>query len=126
MSIHWEKILSDPLGLSGYALFLVFGVVTYVIKQRKPANRWVVPSGFILAALCIIGGITIAYRREQKPSPTQPGPAPASASTQPATPPSMHIDKVEQKVSGGNAVAGVQGNVTIQSGAPAQSAKPKQ
>ncbi len=110
MSIPWQKVLTDPLGLCGYALFLVFGIVTYVVKQKTPANRWIVPTGISLAAICVLGGLALAYHREPAASMS-----PANTAA-PST--SLRIDKVDQKIENGNAIAGVQGNVTVTSTPP--------
>jgi len=116
LSIHFEKVLTDPLGLAGYALFLIFGVVTLVVKQNKPKVRWTVPAGFALGALCVIGCLSLAYRRQTVLSqPPPPNIAPS---------PSLKIDKVDQKVNCGDAVAGIQGNV-IASGTCSSNLKPK-
>jgi hypothetical protein len=115
VSIPWEKVLTDPLGLAGFALFLIFGAVTVVIKQRKPTNRWVVSAGVALAALSVLGGLTLAFLRKPLMPVTPPNP------TAPTN--SMQVDKVEQKVGSGNAVAGVQGNVTVT--APSAPTSPK-
>ena len=117
MSIHWEKVLTDPLGFAGYALFLMFSVVTVVVKQRKPRNEWIVPAGFALATVCVLGGLALAYHREPKGSVASPN------TTAPNS--SMHIDKIEQNVGNGNAVAGVQGDVSSSPAPPPNGSKAK-
>jgi hypothetical protein len=106
VSFHWEKVSTDPLGLAGFALSLVFGAVTIVAKQKRPKYKWVLPVGFALAALSIAVGLRLAYLRQfaAPPPPQSPVAAPG---------PSMTINRVDQKVSNGNAVTGVQGEVTI-------------
>lgn len=116
MSVHWEKVLTDPLGLAGYVLFLVFGVVTLIAKRRTALHRWVVPAGFTMAAVLLLSCLYLAYHRKSPPTPVLP-------TTQSPQAASMHINKVDQKVENGNAVAGVQGSVTITS-VPAASRTP--
>lgn len=118
MSVPWEKVITDPLGFSGYALFLVFGLVTLLARQQKPKHEWIVPVGIVLAAVCLIGGLVLAYRRQPV--------APVALPNVAAPKSSMQIDKVDQKVDNGNAVTGVQGDVTITSNPPPKGSKPKQ
>ena len=116
MAIPSEKILTDPLGLAGYALFLVFGVITLILRKRQKKHQWLVPTGAVLACLCVVAGLSLAFLRESRLKP--PPVAPVQ---------SMHIDSVEQTVTSGSAVTGVQGNVTIDEKSPqAQKAKEKQ
>jgi len=134
MSIHWEKLLTSPLGLAGYALFLVFSVITIVIKQRKPTNQWAAPTGFALAAICILGCLTIAYRHEQNSAEQSAKEADKQPPKQ--TPPnqpaqqSLTTGDIHQKADNGVAAAGVQGNITVNTTNPAsqptsQADKPK-
>ena len=111
MAVPWEKVLTNPLGLAGYALFLVFVVVKLLVKQRKPRNNWIVPVGFALAAACVFGGLGLAYLHQSR------------LTVQPT--PSMKIGNVDQKVKNGNAVTGVQGDVTITPDPPPKNSVPK-
>jgi hypothetical protein len=108
MNTSWLKAITDPLGLAGYALSLLFGVVTYTVKQRKPRNSWIAPAGFILAAACILGGIGLAYQRQ-----ITSFSAPATQTPQTPAEQQMDLHDIHQKATCGTAVAGVQGNVTI-------------
>jgi hypothetical protein len=110
------KILTDPLGLAGYALFLIFGAITLVLKKRLKKHYWLIPTGAVLGALCIIAGLSLAFFRGSRLPP--PPVAPVQ---------SMHLDSVEQTVTDGSAVTGVQGSVTIDEKSTAsQKAKQKQ
>jgi hypothetical protein len=115
MGIPWEKVVTDPLGLTAYALSLVFGIVSFEARRRKLKYQWVVPAGFAMAAVCVLGGLSLAYLRE------------AGANLKANAPnPSLHIDKLEQKVGNGNAVAGVQGDVKITPPSASDDPKAKQ
>jgi hypothetical protein len=108
--MQWEKVITDPLGIAGFALSLVFALTTRVISQkRKAQTRWLAPAAYTLAAICIVGGFSLAWHRE---SIAVPPPAPTPAALAPP-PPAIHIDKIDQKVENGAAVAGVQGDVTV-------------
>ena len=61
----WIAVVTNPLGIVGFVLFLVF---TFVGKSRRPFDRNVFLG---LAAVALIAGLTIAYR--QAPESAQPG-----------------------------------------------------
>jgi len=102
----WIKVVTHPLGLAAFALFLVFTVVARRSRGRGPA--WIVRGFFAMAWVTLIGGLVLAYLQVQKA--TQP----------PATVNQQHIDQVNQQSSGSGAVnaAGVQGSVTTNNGQP--------
>jgi hypothetical protein len=52
------KLVTHPLGLAGYALALVFGL----IGKLGPSDRlpWLLPSAIVLAAVSIVGGLLLA------------------------------------------------------------------
>lgn len=123
--MDWTKVITDPLGLAGFALALVFG---FVARTRKPA--WVMPVSIILAAVCIFGSLFLAYERvssEKKEAgkKLEPVAEPPNSRDPPAAANSMKIDKIEQHVERGSAVSGLQGNVTINVPAPQNESKPK-
>lgn len=74
------KIVTHPLGLAGYALALVFGL----ISKLGPSDRvpWVAPAAVALAAVCIIGGLVLANGQVNKVKKTSPPAASAAAVTQ--------------------------------------------
>ena len=125
-------MVTDPLGLAGFALALVFGAASTVIAQKhRRGTRWIVPAGFALAAVCVLGGLFIAYQRvstvkneQNKTLESTTAPTPPNIPTAPTS--TQQIDKVEQNVGTGTAVSGVQGNVTINGPASQKESKPKQ
>jgi hypothetical protein len=104
---EWAKVVTEPLGLAGFALFLIF---TYLGKTKQADHRkWLSPMAFGCAAITLVGGLTLAYLQITKP--TQ---APASLS-KPAPPPIQQTNQVQQLSTGQGSpnVQGVQGDVTI-------------
>jgi hypothetical protein len=98
---EWTKVVTDPLGLAGFALFLVFGMVA---KARKSTERrWLAPVAICLAVAALVGGLTLSYVRTSA--------ARASA----AKPESQQPIQVKQISSGPGSpnVQGVNGNVTV-------------
>ena len=110
--MQWEKVITNPLGIAGVALLLVF---RYLSKRHGP--RWLVPFAYFLATVCIFGGFGLAYYRQSR---SQIKPTAQTISS-----PSMQTDRINQKVDNGSAVAGVQGNVTTNTVAPSEQSKPK-
>src|ERR1035438_3523178 len=55
----WTKVVTDPLGLTGFALFLVFGYLAKV--KRNDERRWLSPVAFAIATVALIGGLVVAY-----------------------------------------------------------------
>jgi hypothetical protein len=104
---EWAKVVTQPMGLAGFALFLVFSCLAKVKKQDE--LRWLSPVAIVLAAVALIGGLALAYVQTPKP--------PASAVQPSNTPPPsrQQNNKVQQSSSGNGSpnVQGVQGDVTI-------------
>ena len=108
------KIFTDPLSLVGDALALVFGLITLKVRMRQKKPNWLLPVVVVLAAVCIVAGLGLAYQRESRLKP------PPQVPTQ-----SMHIDSVDQTVTNGNAITGVQGTVTVQGNSEKSTPLPK-
>jgi hypothetical protein len=114
----WTNVVTQPLGLAGFALFLVFG---YLARAKsKDERRWLSPVAMIVAVMALAGGLVLAYLQTPKPA------APVVKTAAPAT---QQNTQVQQTTSGPGspAVQGVQGDVTItvdQSGANPEHAKP--
>ena len=54
----WIDVVTDPLGLSGFALCLVFLLLTRLRKARSAP--WVMPVFVGMAFLALVGGIWLA------------------------------------------------------------------
>jgi hypothetical protein len=102
---EWTKVVSNPLGLAGFALFLVFGYLARV--KRNDERRWLSPVAVALAFVALAGGLILSYIPTSKLSP------PASPSVEAPTRP--QVNKVQQSTTGDGspAVQGTQGDVTI-------------
>ena len=104
----WTKVVTHPLGLAGFALFLVFG---YLAKaKRNDERRWLAPAAVVLALAALAGGILLSYVQGPKPLPQ-----PAQA-VQAASPSKQQTNSNVQQTSTGEGspnVQGVQGDVTI-------------
>ena len=101
----WTKVVTEPLGLAGFALFLVFGVLSRIKRQKE--LRWMGPVASGMAILALAGGLTLAFLKSSRPSAASPPPA---AAAQP-----IQKNQVEQTTTGPGSpiVQGVQGDVTI-------------
>ncbi len=69
----WIDVVTNPLGIAGFALFLVF---TFVSRSQRPFERNLFMG---LAAVVLLAGFGLAYRHasetppaETKPAATQP------------------------------------------------------
>ena len=104
----WTKVVTEPLGLAGFALFLVFGVLSRV--KRDDERKWVGPVAMAMAVLALTGGLTLAYLKTSSQAAPQPISGPAAQST-----PKPQTNLVDQKSTGAGSpnVQDVQGNVTI-------------
>ena len=106
----WIKVVTEPLGLAGFALFLIFG---YLAKaKRRDERRWLSPAAFAIAAVALIGGLIISYVKVRPPAPVTP----SVETSRPAAPVEQQTNQQIQQTSIGHGspnVQGVQGNVTI-------------
>jgi hypothetical protein len=115
----WIRVITQPLGLAGFALFLIFG---YLAKaKQKDQRRWFSPAAAALAIISVSGGLVLAYVQISKPSTPIPqiGVAPIQ----------QQQNQVQQTTTGPGspAVQGVQGDVTVnvdQSGEQRKERKP--
>jgi hypothetical protein len=105
---EWTKVVTNPLGLAGFALFLIFG---YLAKaKRNDERRWLSPVAIAIAAVALIGGLLLAYVQIPKPVP------PSVQTSKPVAPIQQQTNQQVQQTSTGEGspnVQGVQGNVTI-------------
>lgn len=107
---EWSRVVTSPLGIAGFALFLVFG---YLAKRKRlDERRWITPIAMLLAVAALAGGFVLAY--VQTPNPTLTSPRNSSL---PVTAPSnSQLNKQVQQTSTGQGspnVQGVQGDVTV-------------
>ena len=88
----WAEVVVHPLGLAGFALFLVFMLLAGTMRRSE--RRWVVPVAVAMAVIGLVGGLGLAYWQGREPG-TPVG--------------------VQQETHGdaSPAVADVEGNVTI-------------
>ena len=119
--MDWTKVVTEPLGLAGYALAAFFTLVRQVIaKKRGKEAPWLVPASYVLVVVCIVGGLVLAYRHESKLA----APSKTTISNSPNT--SIQTGSIDQKVGNGSAVVGVQGNVTVNPPVLEKESKPQQ
>ena len=99
----WIKVVTHPLGLTGFALFLVFSFLGRNRQRKKPI--WLTPLAFAMAFIAIIAGLSLSYQQNTHPT------APSSG---------QHIGTIKQTSSGSSTsnVAGVQGTVSLSIIAP--------
>lgn len=57
----WTRVVTDPLGIAGFALFLVFGLLARLKAGRE--RRWLSRASIILASVALLGGLSLAYIR---------------------------------------------------------------
>jgi hypothetical protein len=103
----WTKVVSEPLGLAGFALFLIF---TYLGKVKSGDKRkWISPVAFACAAATLMGGFALAYLQITKPAPSTDSVAKPAATV-------VHQPSIVQQSSSGAGspnVQGANGDVTI-------------
>jgi hypothetical protein len=104
----WSKVVTEPLGLAGFALFLIFAYLAKV--KRNDNRRWLSPVAFAIATVALIGGLVVAYVKVPKPVPQPLQTSKSAARTQQQT-----NQQVQQTSTGEGSpnVQGVQGDVTI-------------
>ncbi len=102
----WVHVVTHPLGLAGFALFLVFSF----LGRMKKKPDWFPIGAYAMALLALVGGLFIAYRQESH--------SPAGAADQ-------QIGSIQQSINGtGSNVAGVKGPVEVNIGGPAATDRP--
>jgi carbon starvation protein CstA len=105
---EWTKVVANPLGIAGFALFLVFGYLARIKKSDQ--HRWIAPMAFVMAVTALIGGLSIAYLQVRtttvQPTQTNQSPAPVNQRQQ---------QQVKQTSTGNGSpnVQGIKGSVTI-------------
>jgi hypothetical protein len=94
----WIKVVTHPLGLAGFALFLVFSFLAKNRQRKKPS--WLASFAFGMAAISLLAGVGLAYRQTTSQLPASQ---------------EQRIGAIQQNSGGesGSNVAGVQGNVSV-------------
>lgn len=95
----WIKVVTSPLGLAGFALFLVFGLASRM--KFKDERRWWSRLAASLAAIALVAGLLLSYFR--------------TSELRNRPPAQQQTNQVHQTTSGQGspAVQGVQGDVSI-------------
>jgi hypothetical protein len=105
---EWAKVVVNPLGLAGFALFLIFLSLLRMTRKRA-GQRWLVTVFIVSALVCLFGGLGLSYKEISRSS---------NASEQKSRPePQLRQDtkQVQQNTTGAGspAVQGVQGDVNL-------------
>ena len=117
-------MVTQPLGLTGFALFLVFGYLARV--KSNDERRWLSPVAVAVAALALTGGLVLAYLQTPKPtSLPQTIATPAQTVAAPSQQPTNQVVTQSTTGPGSPAVEGVHGDVTITVDQSVGQAKPK-
>jgi hypothetical protein len=119
----WTKVVTDPLGLAGFALSLLFSVIAKL--ANKSERKWVSRTAVGAAVFTLVSCLALALLRTTRAVP-QPGGKVGSVGTTTL----QQTNDVHQSTSGPGspAIQGVQGNVTVtvdQSSGNPSSAKTK-
>lgn len=105
---EWTKVVTQPLGLAGFVLFLVFGL--FAKLKRGDERRWLFPVIIVMAGIALLGGLSLSYFQVQRAN------AAVMAAPAPAPAPLKQSNEVVRQTSTGEGspnVQGVQGAVTI-------------
>ena len=116
----WIEIVTHPLGLVGFSLFIVFSL----LARMGPTGRWpwLAPAAVTMAFIALLGGLGLAFRQshrtavQEKPdkAATEKSVANGTGQTQGQAPPGQPTT-IQQQTSGSQspAVSNVQGDVNI-------------
>jgi hypothetical protein len=96
----WSKAVIHPLGLAGFALFLVFGLMGKFGVQSSPS--WLLPVCIAMAVLALFGGLLIARTGQLNKKPPSPSPTTET-----------YDIRQDTRGSESPAIAGPKGSVTI-------------
>jgi hypothetical protein len=116
----WTEIVTHPLGLAGFALFIVFSLLARMGSSgRWP---WLAPAAVTMAFIALLGGLGLAFRQshqtavQEKPD-RAAGEKPISTedSQTPGQTPPGQPTTIQQQTSGSQspAVSNIQGDVNI-------------
>ena len=76
----WIDVVTNPLGIAGFALFLVF---TFASRSQRPRERNVF---MVFAAVALLAGLGLAYRHASEPPPAESKPTVAKQPDQKSLP----------------------------------------
>ena len=115
---EWAQVVTHPLGLSGFALFLIFTYFSRKGDRRRRANdkpSWHTTALLGLGMIALVAGILLDYFEIQskRSSPEQPSPTTPIIDHSPT--PSISVGTIEQSPKGSkNVTVGIQigGSVT--------------
>ena len=96
-SIEWAKVLVHPLGLVGYALFLLFSLLAHA--KRRDERRWILPAALVAAGIALFGGLGLAYQNVDRQAHEKLAAQPTPSST-PAPRAKQDVRQVTQKSTG--------------------------
>jgi hypothetical protein len=76
----WQSAVVHPLGLAGYALACIFGLLA---KFGPTAQYpWLAPVAVGMAVVALLGGLLIAFRQNGKPAKPKDGVATVTQTTE--------------------------------------------
>jgi hypothetical protein len=107
---EWTKVITHPLGLAGFTLFIVFSLLIRRTTNRQP--RWLKVIFTTMAFIALIGGLFLAYERNKAETPTVPQEQTLKSPQSSKEPESITI-KQTTEAPNSPAVAGVKGDVKI-------------
>jgi len=74
LASDWTRVVVDPLGIVGFVLFLVFGLLAKV--KARDERRWLSRASIALASVALLGGLSLAFfkatRESRVPAPARP------------------------------------------------------
>src|SRR5205809_340171 len=109
-AIDWTRVLTHPLGLVGYVLFLLFGLVAGL--KRRDERRWILPAALVAAGVALLGGLDLAFRDVDHKAHEAVIAQPATTSSPASKQQNTHVSQTSSGAGSPN-VQGVQGDVTI-------------
>jgi hypothetical protein len=66
--MDWTELVTQPLGLAGFALAIVFAIASRLMVRKSPNKvQWMVPAAYALAALSAVGGLVLAHQHTSTP-----------------------------------------------------------
>lgn len=101
----WIDVVTDPLGIAGFALFLVFALLALI--KIKSENRLLLTIFIVMAFTALIGGLGLSFLKIHKQHSPANTPHPVTE-TQPTNQTIQNTRGV-----GNPAISDIEGDVTI-------------